>query len=300
MKKVLFLILIITSLSSLAAYEVYRGNIYPGAVNHRNSSYSYGLFSLNTMESDSGEIVINRILAFNKSRSTYEYSYDSEGRLIRYSESLQLDGEEVRNLGTYIYEYNGSELRTVELDGEKIYFPSPYFVSIRQSGDELLFDLVKTDDGAIETITLNDENGTKYFFREGRLQAEESIGRSDDEFSARYEYNDDGTLRYYRKETIEGRGLSRKKDTLAFTYKEGLIDDFFFEKSGQGQGFERIHCTFEHITNDNGTVDMSFALNDEGETLLSATYEYESASKYKISVFDARNRLLETIEVEKR
>lgn len=294
------LLITLTSLLPLNAYEIYKTNIYPGAVNQQNSAYSYGLFSINTMESSSREIIITRTLVFNNSKTTYEYTYDNEGRLSTYKESLRLEGGEIKSQGIYSYEYKNGELSSVKLDEEEIFFPTPYFISIRKGGDELLFDLERDSDDKIQSITLNDQNGTKYFFTEGRLRSVESIGTSDSDFSILYSYNEDSTLKQYRREVFEGRGLSEKKTTYSFVYKEGLIDDFFYEATGKGQQFQRIHCIFEHITNADGTVEMSFALDDEGDTLRTARYEYESSAKYTMSVFDERNRLLETIEVEKR
>jgi len=290
MKKLAAFIIAIVTAGNLWSYEIYRGNIYPGAVNHQNSAYSYGLFSLNTMESSFREITVKQTPAFNNRETFFRYAYDSEGRLI----SFQRDDV------SYSYEYNGNELSAVRFNDTDIYFPSPYFVSIRKGGDELLFDLEKEDGGNLEAIVLNDENGTKYFLQEGRLDSVESIGRGDDKFASRYEYDEEGQLRRYRKETSEGRGESKIVTVYSFSYQSGRVSDYLYEKSGPGRSFERVHCTFEYIDNTEGRIETAFATDDEGSIVMTAQYEYSGPNDYTIRIKDGRNRLMETIEVTKR
>jgi len=290
MNKLAAILLAIIAAGNLWSYEVYRGNVYPGAVNHQNSAYSYGLFSLNTMESSFREITVKQTPAFNNRETIYRYGYDSEGRLI----SFQMDED------IYSYEYKGDELSAVKFNEKDIYFPSPFFISIRKGGDELLFDLEKNEAGILSAIILNDENGTKYFLQEGRINSVESIGRGDDKFASRYEYDESDLLRRYRKETSEGRGESRIETAYSFTYQSGRISDYLYEKSGPGRSFERVHCTFEYIDNPDGRIETAFAIDDEGNIVMTAQYEYSGSDEYTIKVKDSRDRLMETVEVSKR
>lgn len=300
MKKVILYIICLNLVISLSALEIYKTNIYPGAVNHWNSTYSYGLFSLNTMESRSGGLSIKRTLSFNNSATHYQYSYNSEGQLTGYSQSLSYGEEEPVSEGEYEYLYKEGRLSTVKLNGENIYFPTPYFISIRQSGDELSFEVERDENGEISAYVQNDENGTKYFFVDGRLRFIESQGTGDKKVAVQYDYDDEFNLARYRSEFSEGRGQSKKITKYDFIYKEGLIDSYLEEKSGQGQAFSRIRCFFEHITEDDGSPITSFALDDDGNILLTAMYQYDSPNKYSIDILDERNLLQERIEVEKR
>ncbi|MBB6479552.1 hypothetical protein [Spirochaeta isovalerica] len=290
MKKSAFLLFAILTAGTLWSYEVYKGNIYPGAVNHINSAYSCGLFSLNTMESSYREINVKLTPAFNNVETEYKYGYDSEGRLISFQE----------NNDKYIYEFKNRELGSVRFNDKEIYFPTPYFVAVRKGGDELNFDLEKDDSGNIRTITLNDENGTRYFFSDGRLTAVESIGTGDDGFASRLDYNEEMQLIRYRKETSEGRGESKIKTLYSFTYDGDRVTDYLYEKSGPGQFFERTHCTFEYIDGADGSIETAFAIDDNGNIHATAQYEYTGANEYTIKITDERNRLLETVEVSKR
>lgn len=100
--KIAGIILFLTgSLFSLCAYEVYGANVYPGAVNHQNTTLSYGMFSLNTMEGDPGGLKLTRTLAANNSTTVYEYGYDGQGRLTSFSETDRADGKDPVSAGTY-------------------------------------------------------------------------------------------------------------------------------------------------------------------------------------------------------
>lgn len=299
MKKILLILCIASLYVSLFSYEIYKTNIYPGAVNHWNTSYGYGTFHLNTMESDFDSIIIKRKLNFNNSLTKYEYTYNSNGQLSGYKESFQIDDGNFKENGTYTYEYNDEQLEDVKLDGKDIYFPSPYFLVIRSAGNELLFDYEFDANGKIISISFNDANGTKYFFKNNLLTSVESIGNSENRLFAIYNYHKDNSLALYRLNFEEGKGLARKRTQHEFVYsKEGLIEKYFSERSGQGQDFKRVSCTFEHITNDDQTVDTSFALNDKGEILRTAKFEYESRNKYSVKIFDDQAQLLVTYEVE--
>lgn len=288
-----FLTLIILNslpLLSLGAYEVYGTNIYPGAVNHQNSSYSYGMFSLNTMESTFREITVTRTLASNNSRTTYHYEYGSDGRLVLYSDSS----------GTYEYTYRDGNLATVKFNGKDIYFPSPYFISIRKGGDELIINRETDDKGELKAMVLDDENGTKFFFEGGRIASEESIGTNDNRFSASYEYDEKGRIKRFRKETREGRGESQKRTEYVFFYKDGTIADYFQQKTGLNREFARTHYIFDSIADDSGRVVKIFAQDDEGNIVATADFQYSGAGSYTLNVSDDRNRLMEEIIVESK
>jgi len=299
MKKVLLIMCITSFCFTLYSYEIYKTNIYPGAVNHWNTSYGYGTFHLNTMESESGSILIKRILNFNNSLTKYEYTYNGNGQLSEYKESFQINGD-IKESGTYTYEYDEGKLKTVKLNSRDIYFPTPYFLRISSAGDELLFDYEYNSEGDIISILYNDANGTKYFFKNNLLISVESIGISENRLSASYNYFEDESLQRYNLTYEEGKGISRKKTRYEFIYdEEGLIEGYFFERSGQGQDYERISCIFEHITNDDQTVNTSFALNEKGEILRTAKYEYESPNKYEVQIYDDQNQLIVTYDVER-
>lgn len=298
MKKFLFLAMALLIMVNLQAIEVYKSIIYPGAINHQISSYSFGLFSLNTMESSKSAISIKRTIAFNNSSTLYQYTYDNEGRLKSYSRSFSKDGGEFVNEGQYEYEYKEDNLSSATLNGESIYFPTPFFITFRQGGDELFFDLERDDEDNISAYVQRDKNGTKYFIRDGLLRSIESIGIEDDKSQIQYEYDENSRLKRYRSEVTEGRGLSRKVERYDFQFSDGIIQSFMLEKSGQGQDYYRVRCEYEHITEEDGTPVMSFALDDDGNIILTGKYEYESSGRYTLTVLDSRDTLLETIEVE--
>jgi len=287
MKKIVLIFSLLALINTLYAYEVYKGNIYPGAVNHQNSSLSCGLFSLNTMESSAGKISIKQTLPFTKEEILHQYTYDSQGRLLSFS-----NGKE-----TYSYEYREEKLNKVKWNGKDIYFPTPYFISIRKSGDELNMDVEADEEGHVSAFILNDQNGTKYFFSEGRLNAVESIGTSDDGFATTYQYDEKGRLRQFRKETSEGKGESKIKTLYTFTYEADQIIDYLYEKSGPGRSFERTHCTFEYLDGTGGRIDTAFAIDDDGNIYATAQYEYSGSDTYTLKIMDSRNRLIEQIEV---
>ncbi len=299
MKKLLVLSFICCLSFSLFSFEIYNGIIYPGAVNHWNTSYGYGTFHLNTMESQYSSVTIRRRLAFNNSLTIFEYSYNSEGFLSEYSESFQIDDGAFKKSGDYSYEYIEEELSGVKLNEKEIYFPSPYFLMIRVHGDELVFDYEFDNEGKVISFLLNDINGTKYFLKDRLLKSVESLGLSENRLISRYEYDENRKLTSYFLEYEEGMGLSRKRTRSEFSYDENnRIEKYFLEKSGQGQDYSRVLCSFEHITNADETIETTFALNDDGEIVRTAIYEYENKNNYSVKIYDHKNQLLVTYEVE--
>lgn len=299
MKKIgLFTFVLCLSLS-LFSYEIYNGNIYPGAINHWNTSYGYGTFNLNTMESQFSSVTIDRTLTFNNSLTTFEYSYNSDGLLTAFNESFQINDGEVKNTGAYSYEYKEGELTGVKLNEQDIYFPSPYFLMIRDHGDELVFDYEFNNEGKVISFLLNDKNGTKYFLKNRFLKSIESIGLSENRLSSSYEYDENQNLRSYSLEYEEGKGLSRKRTRSEFVYDDdNYIEKYLLEKSGQGQIYSRVRCSFEHITNEDETIDTTFALNDDGEIVRTAVFEYETRNNYSVKIYDEKKQLMVTYVVE--
>ena len=253
------------------------------------------------MESEFNSIIIERNLNFNNSQTRYEYTYNNEGLLTDFNEKYKINDGDFKNNGTYSYEYSDGKLSSVILDGKDIYFPSPYFVSIRSQGDELLFDFEINNEGNIIAIVLHDKNGKKFYFKDKLLTSIESIGTSENRLSARYDYYENETLKRYRQEYSEGKGQSAKRTRYDFIYsEEGVIEKYLFEKSGQGQDFERISCTFEHITNEDQTINTSFALNEEGEIVRTARFNYENRNNYNVEIFDDQEQLIVSYKVEKK
>lgn len=299
MKRILPFLLGVCLTCSLFSFEVYETNVYPGAVNHLHTSFGYGIFHLNTMESQFRSVTVSRSLNFNKSLTLYEYSYNSEGQLEEFKESFRINNGEITESGIYSYEYKENKLASVKHNGQDIYFLSPYFLIIRSGGNEQLFDFEHNSAGEVISILYNDENGTKYFFRDGLLKSIESIGTGDDRLSAEYDYFDNGEIKRYRMDYSEGRGASRKKTAYDFSYSsDGIIEKFFLEKSGDGQNFNRVNCIFENILNDDGTINTIFAQDDKGETVRTARFEYVNRNNYTVEIFDDRNQLMVTYGVE--
>lgn len=299
MKKTLFLLFLFVLSFSIYSFEIYNGNIYPGAVNHWNTNYGYGTFHLNTMESKYSTVTIRRHLSFNNSLTIFEYSYNVEGRLTEYNESFQINDGDIKNSGSYSYEYDEGQLSSVQFNGKEIFFPSPYFLMIRSHGDEIIFNYEFNNDGEVISFLLNDLNGTKYFLNDGWLKSVESLGLSENRLFSRYKYDENRNLTSYFMEYEEGKGLYRKRTRSEFTYDEyNRIEKYLFEKSGQGQDYSRVLCSFEHITNADETIETTFALNDDGEIVRTAIYEYQNKNNYSVKIYDYKNRLLVTYEVE--
>lgn len=300
MKKIFFIFSLILLNFTLFGFEIFNGDVYPGVVNHVNTSYGYGTFHLNTMESEFSTVTIERILTFNNSLTRYEYTY-SNGILTGFKESFQIAGGDFSENGTYTYGYKEGKLSDVKLNGADIFFPSPYFLMIRSRGDEVLFDYEFNSAGELISILYSDPNGTKYFLKDKLLTSIESIGISENRLSSLYEYFDNRKLKSYKLNFEEGKGIARKQTRYEFAYdSEDRIVKYFFEESGQGQDFKRVNCGFEHITNDDGTINTTFALNDDGETLRTAIYEYENRNNYSVKIFDDQNQLIVTYRVEQK
>lgn len=307
MKKIIGLILFIILYSNVYSIEIYRTNVYPGVVNHITTSYSYGTFKLNVMESEYRTLKINRRLTSNNSLTVYEYTYNGEGLLSTFKERFNVDGGDFKTSADYVYEYKENLLISVKENDREIYFPTSnpnnalYFLSIIGSRDELLFNYEYNRNGEVISITQNDVNGTTYFFKNNLLSSVESIGTSDQRLNGLYSYNENNELSRYRLQYSEGRGIYLKETKYDFIYDEkGIINKYFFEKSGKGQPFKRISCEFEYLLNDDETLNIIFALDENGETVRKAEYEYESKNNYSVNIYDELNRMIVSYEVEQQ
>ena len=300
MKKYVFIFCMTFLSLSLFSFEIHNSSIYPGVVNHINTSYGYGSFRLNIMESDFSTISISRILTSNNSLTLYEYSYNSNGQLTAYKEKFKRNDGDFINSGDYTYEYLDGKLDSVKEKGREIYHPTQYFLNIKSQREELLFDYEFNKEGEIISFLLNDENGTKYFLKDGLLKSVESIGLSNSRLSLLYDYSQNRDLVRYRLEYSEGRGLSKQNTKYDFIYNDrGIIEKYFFEKSGQGQPFSRVNCTFDHILNDDDSLNTSFAINeDAGDTVRTAKFEYENRNNYSVKIYDEEDQLIVTYIVE--
>lgn len=307
MKKIVSILLFMALYSPIYCFEIYNTSIYPGVVNHLNTSYGYGTFHLNTMESDFKALTIKRTLTSNNSLTLYEYTYNNEGLLSGFEESFSLNGGDFRKSSSYAYEHTDGILTSVKQNGNEIYFPSGnrnnqfYFLTIKSDREELLFDFEYNRDNELSAITLNDVNGTRYFFQDNLLKSMESIGVLNNRLSAIYAYNENRELVRYHLEYSEGKGSSEKKTKYEFVYDEnGHIEKYFFEKSGRGQDFDRVICGFEHLLNDNQTIDTSFALNDDGDTVRTARFEYTNTNNYMVKIYNDQDQLIVTYQVEQQ
>jgi hypothetical protein len=291
----------------LFSFEIYKTDIYPGVVNHLHTSYGYGIFSLNVMEGESETLKISRKLISNNSLTIFEYAYNSEGLLTSFNEMFQIDDGEFKKSGNYNYEYQKGKLSSVRENEKEIFFPTTnnrneiYFLTIKGKSDELLFNYEYNQDGEVISIILNDQNGTQYFFKDKLLKSIESIGTATQRLSALYNYSENNQLERYRFEYTDGAGVYRQRTRYDFAYDEkGIISKYFFEKSGQGQDYQRVLCTFESIYNEDGTLNTTYALDDNEETVRTARYTYENNSNYTVNIFDEENQLIVIYTIEQK